>query len=601
MSAAGGVVENDVEMREVGRDAHSLGTGTRSHTLETSTEGTRTPDSVLSRDEGLRNASYSPISSAASISTFTGALDRLLAGEAHQATRLLLSAGFSSQENTIRHLERALEDTKNNAAARIKELTVENTRLTKELGVAQMQAEKDKAEKEAQGTETYTQGTDGRQAHWGNVEAVKRGLLQLDGCGGATVMRPSRYTPTRIKELDQRKARTLVVRVEDLAQRQLIGDHTPSQIVDAIRASSNTAAQEVSTARKLKSGDILLTTTSVEAREELEKKGLGSNFLAASAKILRQTFPVMAHGFAKSALEGIEEKDLLGRLAQMNSQHLPGVEFVKVRLVKPSPKRMGNKEKKFCSLVTDLATPEAANEVVTRGVAFHRMNMTAELFDRGATLRQCFRCQRYGHISRRCLAAHPTCGECAGNHDSRDHSPETHGAKQSCTNCRGAEHSVWSPNCAVRDREIQRMRSRLEHRPATYGEFKRGPVTDPTASMAPKQTTPAPVIPKIDGRTKEGRLLKRQRIDGEAGYGEKTNGDRETSSAPARSEKERSYSVRGRPTTAITLQKQTQGQTTLSFVGSKSSAHSENSTIIEHDQPEGYFSSLITQGADNEW
>ena len=46
------------------------------------------------------------------------------------------------------------------------------------------------------------------------------------------------------------------------------------------------AAKSISTIRKLQSGDILLTTTLVEAREELKRKGLRNNTLAFSARVL---------------------------------------------------------------------------------------------------------------------------------------------------------------------------------------------------------------------------------------------------------------------------------------------------------------------------
>ena len=51
---------------------------------------------------------------------------------------------------------------------------------------------------------------------WARAETVKRGLLQQDGSGG----RANAHAPlTKIKEMDQKKARTLVVRIGDPAQR----------------------------------------------------------------------------------------------------------------------------------------------------------------------------------------------------------------------------------------------------------------------------------------------------------------------------------------------------------------------------------------------
>ena len=56
--------------------------------------------------------------------------------------------------------------------------------------------------------------------------------------------------------------------------------------METVRAANCVAAKCMSTARKLQSGDILLTTTMVEVREELKRKGLRDNTLASSARVL---------------------------------------------------------------------------------------------------------------------------------------------------------------------------------------------------------------------------------------------------------------------------------------------------------------------------
>ena len=66
----------------------------------------------------------------------------------------------------------------------------------------------------------------------------------------------------------------------------MVKGYTLSQIMEIVRAANCVAAKSISTVRKLQSGDILLTTTLVEAREELKQKGLRDNTLASSARVL---------------------------------------------------------------------------------------------------------------------------------------------------------------------------------------------------------------------------------------------------------------------------------------------------------------------------
>ena len=101
----------------------------------------------------------------------------------------------------------------------------------------------------------------------------------------------------------------------------------------------------------------------------------------------------MSHGYPKAGVKEIKELELCASFTQINSQHLPRVEFIQVCPVKPAPGRIGRGEKKFCSLIIDFASPKAANKAVSRGVTYHRQNITTKLYDRGARLRQCFRCQ----------------------------------------------------------------------------------------------------------------------------------------------------------------------------------------------------------------
>ena len=57
----------------------------------------------------------------------------------------------------------------------------------------------------------------------------------------------------------------------------------------------------------------------VEAREELERKGLKPNTLTFFARVLRQTFPVMSHRYLKAGVEEVKKLELRASFTQMNS------------------------------------------------------------------------------------------------------------------------------------------------------------------------------------------------------------------------------------------------------------------------------------------
>ena len=207
----------------------------------------------------------------------------------------------------------------------------------------------------------------------------------------------------------------------------------------------------------------------------------------------------MVYSFPKKELENREIRLFLADLAHMNSKHLPGIEFVGARRVKPAPTRQQSEEKKFCLVIVDCATPEAANKVIIRGIIFRRALLTAELFDREVIIKQCFRCQQYSHIAKRCKAEHPACRECGNEHKTRDHKPGEHIGGPRCVNYRSQDHNVWFSKCSARNRELERIRKRLTARPTQYREYKREALTSSVVGLTLKP----------DGHTRIEKQLKR--------------------------------------------------------------------------------------------
>jgi len=67
-------------------------------------------------------------------------------------------------------------------------------------------------------------------------------------------------------------------------------------------------------------------------------------------------------------------------------------------------------------------------------------------------IKQCFKCQGYGHLAIACKAKE-VCGLCAGDHDTR----KCQTGKEKCVNCDrkglSSNHTATSATCPVRQRE----------------------------------------------------------------------------------------------------------------------------------------------------
>lgn len=98
------------------------------------------------------------------------------------------------------------------------------------------------------------------------------------------------------------------------------------------------------------------------------------------------------------------------------------------------------------------------DEAISRGKIYvdgRRFAVEEVNWDR--EVRRCYRCQRYGHIAGFCKAG-PSCGHCAGDHESFN--CDTGGPKK-CTNC-GGGHQAGDPACREQVRMVRRLRDLLD-------------------------------------------------------------------------------------------------------------------------------------------
>ena len=130
-------------------------------------------------------------------------------------------------------------------------------------------------------------------------------------------------------------------------------------------------------------------------------------------------------------------------------------------------------------------------------------------------MRQCFKCQKYGHIGTQCKA--PTvCGYCAQGHDTRDcPSKSDRSVPRRCTTCRG-EHVAWNHQCPTRREEIAKAKSAYEMRPRYHhvaeavGQAVQLETTATIRRSRPSQTAaPVQTVQITRNRSQTGRGQKR--------------------------------------------------------------------------------------------
>lgn len=136
-----------------------------------------------------------------------------------------------------------------------------------------------------------------------------------------------------------------------------------------------------------------------------------------------------------------EDAEEIRKLQQANARYIQGIRIQKAVWLKKKPlpgKTAG-------SLILWLEQAESADKAISKGVMWKYELEATEIFRSGFRAIQCFNCQKYGHIAKVCTAE-ARCGQCAGNHNTRECSGKQ---ETRCSNC-GRKHTSWHQSCPVK-------------------------------------------------------------------------------------------------------------------------------------------------------
>lgn len=212
--------------------------------------------------------------------------------------------------------------------------------------------------------------------------------------------------------------------------------------------------------------DVILTATSVEARENLEALAYWAADAYPSAKVLKQTFRVAVQGASLSLLNEDEQELGLKKIAEDNAKRNLGVKILSFAWPKHAwkEKRAGGK-KEASTLLVDVTTPEEVNKLVEEGLVLGANHLLCRRWDRAAEIRMCFRCQGYGHAAPTCKGK-LACGHCGGEHDTRQHDM-SRAYRKKCASCEGS-HGAWDKACTVRVAEQKKVDQKRNNQPRLY-------------------------------------------------------------------------------------------------------------------------------------
>lgn len=298
---------------------------------------------------------------------------------------------------------------------------------------------------------------------WAQIAATSPGTAMLPSLGS---LRTSTLPKTASRHLD----REIKVKVRDSHSiqvlRRLTEKDIKERIAQALMAEPTTTnlASQVTAAKQLKSGDIIVYTSTIEGVEALKGKREWLSVLGTKAEVLEETYGVLVHGVPVNRVNVNNQAQVIEQIKMENSCIIKGMDIKFVGWL--SPKTIQNK--KASSLIVEFTKPEHANMAIDEGLIIEAAMQQCEYYDRGCKLKQCFNCQQYGHIGSQCTAAQ-VCSYCAEAHNAKECEKRAVNppAEPKCAVCDG-KHTSWSNACKKRQEEQMKIKRALENRPGRH-------------------------------------------------------------------------------------------------------------------------------------
>lgn len=297
----------------------------------------------------------------------------------------------------------------------------------------------------------------------------------------------STYNTQNIHTAPAPVQREIIVNIRNAQTIQTLRTMNPrtmkTHIDNAIAQSENEHVSKITTmsANQLKSGDLSIrTATNSETQMLRQFTDDWVPRIGDGTSVRTHTYGVLVHGIRTRTMNIEKFEEVRAEILQANKAFLPTADIKYIGwLTRQRP------DKTMSSIIIEFTKPEDANKIIKEGLVWEGEMCQSERYERKCRLKQCFQCQKYGHIGTQCKAA-KTCGYCAQQHSSWEcPSKAGQNTTKKCAVCHGP-HEAWNQECPTRMEELVRVKAALASRPKYYAT----PSTDNEADQGGLERMP---------------------------------------------------------------------------------------------------------------
>ena len=215
----------------------------------------------------------------------------------------------------------------------------------------------------------------------------------------------------------------------------------------------------VASANQLKSGDLSIKTSNRNEAEALKQFANDwINRIGRGTSIRLPTYGILAHGIRTSSIDMEKFNEIKAELLHDNRPFIPNADIKYIGWLSRAAST-----KSASTIIVEFTNPEDANKIIDEGLIWQGEAFQCERYDRQCRLKQCYKCQKYGHIGTQCKA-NTACGYCAEPHSSKDCPTKVDkSAIRKCAVCKGA-HEAWNNRCLARKTELSKVKAAYDAR-----------------------------------------------------------------------------------------------------------------------------------------
>jgi hypothetical protein len=186
-----------------------------------------------------------------------------------------------------------------------------------------------------------------------------------------------------------------------------------------------------------------------EIRTRMKRDLTLMNDIISSTTTMKRTYVVLTHDVRQSSVNTLNQKATIEKIVRQNSTLHKNLNILRVSWTK----KITNQRKKFFSLIIEIVNSEMTHRLIKKELLNEHTHLICEYFEKECRIKQCFKCQRYDHVSKTCKNS-KKCEQYAQRHSTKDCRIAID--HRSCVNCE-SKHSTWSFQYNVRTTKKRKL------------------------------------------------------------------------------------------------------------------------------------------------